>query len=185
MLGPRTLTLRHLKAVPFLMEDIMAEEPNAADSIEDASVSVIAQYVKDLSFENPNAPRSLQLLAQTQPAINVNVNVGARKISDDSYEVDLKVEVTAKQNEDTAFVVDLLYSGLFGLRNFPEDQLEPFLVVSAPSLLFPFARRVIADATRDGGFPPLMLEPMDFGGLYLQQKAQQQSMLQQDAAGNA
>jgi preprotein translocase subunit SecB len=167
------------------MEDLMADEPTSDASIDDASVSVIAQYVKDLSFENPNAPRSLQLLAQVQPAINVNVNVGARKISDDSYEVDLKVEVTAKQNEETAFVVDLLYSGLFGLRNFPEDQLEPFLVVSAPSLLFPFARRVIADATRDGGFPPLMLEPMDFGGLYLQQKAQQQSMLQQDAAGNA
>jgi preprotein translocase subunit SecB len=167
------------------MENLMAEEPNAADSADDASVSVVAQYVKDLSFENPNAPRSLQMLAQTQPAINVNVNVGARKIDDNSYEVDLKIEVTAKQNADTAFVIDLLYSGLFALRNFPEDQLEPFLVVSAPSLLFPFARRVIADATRDGGFPPLMLEPMDFGGLYLQQKAQQQSMLDQDPAGNA
>jgi preprotein translocase subunit SecB len=167
------------------MEDIMAEETSGSGDMEDAGVSVIAQYVKDLSFENPNAPRSLQMLAQTQPAINVNVNVGARKIDDTTYEVDLKVEVTAKQEADTAFVVDLLYSGLFALRNFPDEQLEPFLVVSAPSLLFPFARRVIADATRDGGFPPLMLEPMDFGGLYLQQKAQQQSMLNQDAAGNA
>ena len=159
----------------------MADEPT-----EDASIGVLAQYVKDLSFENPNAPASLQKLQQSQPQINVNVNVGARKVADDVYEVDLKIDVTARQESETAFVVDLLYSGLFGLRNFPEEQLEPFLVVSAPSLLFPYARRVISDATRDGGFPPLMLEPVDFGGLYLQQKQeQQQSMLGQQPAGNA
>ena len=162
----------------------MADEPNG--EVADASIGVLAQYVKDLSFENPNAPRSLQMLQQTQPQIQVNVNVGAKKVADDVYEVDLKIDVTAKQEEETAFVVDLLYSGLFGLRNFPEEQLEPFLIVSAPSLLFPYARRIVSDATRDGGFPPLMLEPVDFGGLYLQQKAQQQqSMLEQGTAGNA
>lgn len=137
---------------------------------EGPQVGVLAQYVKDLSFENPNAPGSLQKLQQVQPKIDVNVNVNARKLADDVYEVDLKIEVSAKQENDTAFVVDLLYAGLFGIRGLPEDQLEAFLVVSAPSLLFPFARRVIADATRDGGYPPLMLEPMDFGGLYMQQR---------------
>jgi preprotein translocase subunit SecB len=103
--------------------------------------------------------------------MEVNVNVNARKLADDVFEVDLKIEVTAKQASETAFVVDLLYGGLFGVRNLPDENLEAFLVVSAPTLLFPFARRVIADATRDGGFPPLMLEPVDFTALYMQQRA--------------
>lgn len=163
----------------------MAETPDNIQENQQISVSILAQYVKDLSFENPNAPHSLQQLPDIQPQIGVNVNVGARKMSDDAYEVDLKIDATAKQNGETAFVVDLLYSGLFRIQNLPADQLEPFLVVSAPSLLFPFARRVIADATRDGGFPPLMLEPMDFGGLYLQQKSQEQGMMSQNVAGHA
>jgi preprotein translocase subunit SecB len=154
----------------------MAETENgiddAAGDAQDTQpqVGVIAQYVKDLSFENPNAPRSLQNLAQTQPQMEVNVNVNARKLADDVFEVDLKIEVTAKQGAETAFVVDLLYGGLFGVRNLPDENLEAFLVVSAPTLLFPFARRVIADSTRDGGFPPLMLEPVDFTALYMQQR---------------
>jgi preprotein translocase subunit SecB len=143
---------------------------------------VLAQYVKDLSFENPNAPRSLQQTGQAAPQMQVNVNVQGRKIADDVYEVDLKIEVTAKQNAETAFVVDLLYSGLFGLRNIPEEALEPFMVVTAPTLLFPFARRVIADTTRDGGFMPLMLEPIDFGALYLQR---QEGAGGADVMGNA
>jgi preprotein translocase subunit SecB len=154
----------------------MAETENgvdgAAGDAQDTQpqVGVIAQYVKDLSFENPNAPRSLQNLAQAQPQMEVNVNVNARKLADDVFEVDLKIEVTAKQGTDTAFVIDLLYGGLFGVRNLPDENLEAFLIVSAPTLLFPFARRVIADATRDGGFPPLMLEPVDFTALYMQQR---------------
>jgi preprotein translocase subunit SecB len=153
----------------------MAETDNGAtppEGVPDAGpqVGVLAQYVKDLSFENPNAPRSLQSLTTAQPQIEVNVNVNARKLGDDVYEVDLKVEVAAKQGTDIAFMVDLLYGGLFGVRNLPEDNLEAFLVVSAPTLLFPYARRVISDATRDGGFPPLLLEPVDFAALYMQQR---------------
>jgi preprotein translocase subunit SecB len=155
----------------------MAETDNGAAATGDGladdgqpQVGVLAQYVKDLSFENPNAPRSLQNLSQSQPQMEVNVNVNARKLADDVFEVDLKIEVSAKQGSDTAFVVDLLYGGLFGLRNLPEENLEAFLIVSAPTLLFPFARRVIADATRDGGFPPLLLEPVDFAALYMQQR---------------
>jgi len=144
-----------------------------ADAAEPPQVAILAQYIKDFSFENPNAPRSLQQLGQVQPKIEVNVNVSARRAdqTESIYEIDLKITAGAKQNDDTAFVVDLLYSGIFGLRNVPEDMLEPFLLVEAPRLIFPFARRIIGDATRDGGFPPLMLDPIDFAALYLQQRA--------------
>jgi preprotein translocase subunit SecB len=91
------------------------------------------------------------------------------------HEVDLKIEVTARAEGNTAFAVELLYAGLFALRNVPEEQLQPFLLAEAPRLLFPFARRVIADAIRDGGFPPLVLDPIDFGALYMQRAAQMQA----------
>ncbi len=133
-------------------------------------VGIIAQYVKDMSFENPNAPRSFQ--AGSQPQIEMNVNVNARKAGDDVYEVELKIEATAKTEDTTSFIVELVYAGLFGLRNIPEEALEPFLLVEAPRLIFPFARRIVADATRDGGFPPLMLEPIDFMALYMAQRQQ-------------
>lgn len=137
---------------------------------------VIAQYTKDLSFENPNAPASFQAIAESQPKIDVNVGVNGRKINDETYEVELKISAAAKQGDKTTFVVELVYAGLFGLRNVPEDVIQPFMLVQAPSILFPFARRIIADATRDGGYPPLLLEPIDFGGLYQQQVAQQQAV---------
>jgi preprotein translocase subunit SecB len=133
-------------------------------------VSILTQYVKDFSFENPNAPASLQM--ETQPRIEINVNVNAKRAGDDLYEVELKIEARAHSEDTTAFVVDLLYGGLFMLKNLPEEQLEPFLVVEAPRILFPFARRIVADATRDGGFPPLLLEPIDFGSLYMAQQSQ-------------
>ncbi len=133
-------------------------------------VSILTQYTKDFSFENPNAPASLQMT--TAPRIEINVNVNAKRAGDDLYEVELKIEAKAMNDDTTAFVVDLLYGGLFGLRNLPEEALEPFLVVEAPRILFPFARRIVADATRDGGFPPLLLEPIDFGSLYLAQQGQ-------------
>jgi len=144
-------------------------------------VSILTQYVKDFSFENPNAPASLQM--ETQPRIEINVNVNARRAGDDMYEVELKIEARAHGAETTAFVVDLLYCGLFGIKNLPDEALEPFLVVEAPRILFPFARRIVADATRDGGFPPLMLEPIDFGSLYMAQQAQMAEGGQ--VAGNA
>jgi preprotein translocase subunit SecB len=143
--------------------------PNGADN--NPQVAILAQYTKDMSFENPNAPASLQ--AQGQPQIEVNVNVNAKAVGENVYEVELKMGATAKQQDgQTSFIVELLYAGLFGLRNIPEEALEPFLVVEAPRMLFPFARRIMADATRDGGFPPLMLEPIDFATLYLAQRGE-------------
>lgn len=143
-------------------------------------VGLLTQYVKDLSFENPNAPRTLQNVGQAQPRIEVNVNVGARRLGDEVFEVELRIEATARQETEKAFQVELLYAGLFGIRNIPEETMEPFLIVEAPRLLFPFARRIIADATRDGGFPPLLLEPIDFAALYMQQKQNSGASLMTD-----
>jgi preprotein translocase subunit SecB len=157
----------------------MAEEEGAAGTQpingEDnlPQVGVISQYVKDLSFENPNAPAVFQW--QAQPKIDVNFNFGADRVGDDIFEVTLRVEIEAKTEERTAFQVELVYAGLFGIRNFPEDQLQPFLYAEAPRILFPFARRIIADAIRDGGFPPLLLDPIDFASLYMQRVAQAQA----------
>jgi preprotein translocase subunit SecB len=159
----------------------MAEEEGFAGTDEQASngmdnmpeVGMLSQYVKDLSFENPNAPAVYQW--QGQPQIEVQFNIGAQKLADEVHEVDLKIEVTARSEGNTAFAVEILYAGLFALRNVPEEQLQPFLLAEAPRLLFPFARRVVADAIRDGGFPPLVLDPIDFGALYMQRAAQMQA----------
>lgn len=146
--------------------------PNGADT--QPQVALIAQYVKDLSFENPNAPAVYQW--QDQPQIDVQFNIGSQTVGEDVYEVALKIEVKATAEDKTAFQVELLYGGLFGIRNVPEDQIQPFLLAEAPRLLFPFARRVLADAIRDGNFPPLLLEPIDFGALYLAQQQQQEAV---------
>ena len=128
---------------------------------------MISQYVKDLSFENPNAPAIYQ--SQTAPQIDVQFNIAANQVADDVHESVLKIEVRAEAEGTVAFIVDLSYAGLFGFRNIPADQIQPFMLAEAPRLLFPFARRVLADCVRDGGFPPLLLEPIDFGQLYMQQ----------------
>lgn len=136
-------------------------------------VGILAQYVKDLSFENPNAPAVYQW--QGQPQTDVQVNIGVNGVGQDVHEVVLKLEVEAKGEQGTAFRVEALYAGLFAIRNVPDEQLSPFLLAEAPRLLFPFVRRIIADAISDGGFPPLLLEPIDFAGLYMQSAAQQQA----------
>ncbi|WP_205599514.1 protein-export chaperone SecB [Sandarakinorhabdus rubra] len=154
--------------------DLGANPENGFDGGDEPlpQVAILTQYVKDLSFENPNAPGSLQV--QAQPRIDVNVGVNARKAADDVFEVELKISAKADVDGNAAFMVELLYAGLFGLKNVPEEALEPFCIIEAPRILFPFARRIIADAVRDGGFPPLMLDPIDFGQLYLAQQQQGQ-----------
>lgn len=156
---------------------------NGADLTPQAGI--LAQYVKDLSFENPNAPGSLQ--GQGQPKLEVSVNVNARAGDNDMFEVELRIAANAKNQDDMAlFAVELLYAGLFRLSGAPREAIEPFLLVEAPRILFPFARRVIADAVRDGGFPPLMLDPIDFGGLYIQQlEARRTSSGEGTSVGNA
>lgn len=150
----------------------LGEQPgNGEDNA--PQVGLISQYVKDLSFENPNAPAVYQW--QSQPQIDVQFNIGAQQLNDELHEVALKVEIGAKADGKTAFQVELVYAGLFALRNVPAEQRQPFMLAEAPRLLFPFARRVIADAVRDGGFPPLMLDPIDFAALYMQRAAQMES----------
>jgi preprotein translocase subunit SecB len=132
--------------------------------------SMISQYVKDLSFENPRAPESLQKMQGNNPDIKISVNINARKIGEEGYEVALMLSATAKVDKETMFIAELNYGALFGIRNVAEDQLQPLLLVECPRLMFPFARRIFADAVRDGGFPPVMLDPIDFLALYQQQK---------------
>ena len=132
---------------------------------------VNAQYIKDLSFENPNAPRSLQ--QAQQPQINIQINVNARPIADSEYEVEPKIEGRAEAPNLFMFSFDLLYAGMFRIVNIPQESLTPVLMIECPRLLFPFAREIIATAVRDGGFPPLMLDPVDFVGLYRQNMERQ------------
>lgn len=158
----------------------MDPAPNGEDTA--PAAGIISQYVKDLSVENPNAPASYQW--QSQPSIDLQFNIAANPVNGDVHEVELKINVTAKADEGQIYLIELAYAGLVAMRNLPEDQAHAFLYAEAPRILFPFARRVVADATRDLGYQPLMMDPIDFNGLYIQQlqaKAQQEA----EAAGAA
>jgi preprotein translocase subunit SecB len=132
---------------------------------------VLAQYTKDLSFENPNAPGSLQ--QTTQPQINISVNVVTSPLSDSDIEVTLRLEGKAETAGSVMFNVELQYAGVFRIQNVPQEQVQPLVLIECPRLLFPFAREIIATSVRNGGFPPLMLDPIDFVALYQQRLAQQ------------
>jgi preprotein translocase subunit SecB len=136
-------------------------------------LNVLAQYIKDLSFENPNAPRSIQP-QQQQPKINVQINVNAKPLAENDFEVELKIEGRAELPNNFLFSFDLLYAGVFRIQNVPQDSVGAIVMIECPRLLFPFARAIIADAVRNGGFPPLMIDPVDFVSLYRQRVEQQQ-----------
>jgi preprotein translocase subunit SecB len=135
---------------------------------------ILGQYLKDFSFENPNAPLSLAQQAK-QPDINISVNVNARNLGPNDFEVELHLEAKASSEGKVMFAADLLYAGMFKLENFPANLLHPAVLVECPRILFPFARQILADATRNGGFPPLMLDPIDFGSMY-QKRIQAQTV---------
>ena len=135
-------------------------------------LNVLAQYTKDLSFENPNAPASLAP-QQQQPAINIQINVSANNIAEHEYEVTLSVEGKAENGGKLMFSFELSYAGVFRILNVPQENLHPLVMIECPRLLFPFAREIIATSVRDGGFPPLMLDPVDFVGLYRQNMERQ------------
>jgi preprotein translocase subunit SecB len=145
----------------------------SGDAGADPAISILAQYIKDLSVENPSAPQVYQW--QVQPNLEVQFNINVQTLGEDVHEVVLKIEVTARSDNGVHFVVDLSYGGLFGLRNVPAEALQPFLLIEAPRLIFPFARQIVADAVSGAGFPPLLLDPIDFAGAYMAQlQAQQQ-----------
>lgn len=154
---------------------------NGADN--QPHVGLLFQYVKDLSVENPNSPASLNW--NDQPQVDVQVNIQVQKVSEDVNEVEMILNVKAEGDQGVVYAVELSYAGLFGIRNVPEAQAHEFLFGEAPRLIFPFARRVISDATRDAGFPPLTLDPIDFNALYLQQRAKADELANQQPAGEA
>jgi len=137
-------------------------------------LNVIGQYVKDFSFENPNAPRSLAP-SQTQPSINIQINVGVSQSAPTDYEVTLKLEGKAESSGTVLFAFDLTFAGLFRIQNVPQEHMQPLVRIECPRLLFPFAREIIATAVRNGGFAPLLLDPVDFVAMYQQRMAQAQT----------
>lgn len=146
-------------------------EPQAAPAAAQAqpNISVVIQYVKDLSFENPGAPRSLQ--GRGNPGINIAIGVQSTPLTPTDYEVELKIEARAADGETPLFVIELVYAGVFRFQNIPAENARPVALIECPRLLFPFARQIIADASRNGGFPPLLIDPVDFVAMYRQQLA--------------
>jgi preprotein translocase subunit SecB len=149
----------------------------AGDGSFQPQVSILAQYVKDLSVENPSAPQVYSW--QVQPNLDVQFNLNVQGAGENVHEVSLKFDISARSDNGTHFVIDLTYGGLFAIQNVPQEALSPFLLVEAPRLLFPFARQVISEAASGMGFPPLMLDPIDFASAYMAQveAAQQQGGL--------
>jgi preprotein translocase subunit SecB len=168
----------------------MAENPTPPGARPDAPqagappprLTIVSQYIKDLSFENPRAPGSLEP-GKSRPEIQVRVDARAQELGGERYEVTFQLHCEATSGGDPVFVVELTYAGLFSLANVPPDSLQPVLLIECPRLLFPFARRIVADVTRDGGFPPLMIDPIDFVTLYRRRQEQAQPGAQPQPAG--
>jgi preprotein translocase subunit SecB len=153
----------------------MSNTNNGGQAIEQPApqLNVLAQYVKDFSFENPNAPASLSTFQQAQPAINIQINVQVNSLSASDFEVILKTEGKAERDGSMLFSFELSFGGVFRIQNVPQESLHPVVMIECPRLLFPFSREIISSAVRNGGFPPLLLDPVDFVALYRQNLAQQ------------
>lgn len=163
----------------------MAEEENKTPATDQPtpSLNIVGQYIKDLSFENPNAPASLN--AGNAPQISISINVGAQKQQDELYAVELTINAKAEREEKVLFSVELVYGGLFSIKNFPENQLHPLVMIECPRLIFPFARQLLATVTQSGGFPPLLMEPVDFSSIYRQNLEAAAKQQQNAQNGNA
>jgi preprotein translocase subunit SecB len=161
-------------------------DPKAADAAPQAAtptpgpsagpqISVLGQFVKDLSFEAPNPAMAMQKLQGQAPQMNVSVNVGGKQLAEGQFEVDLSIEAKAGEGDTLIFQLELVYTGVMQVTNTPADQVHPVVFIEGPRLLFPFARQIVADTTGNGGISPVMLQPMDFVGLYRQRVAQMQN----------
>ena len=152
----------------------MAEQNGNGNGAEPAGgpqLNSLAQYIKDLSFENPNAPNSLGP-QEKGPNISIQVNVNAKQLSETDFEVSLSLEGAAGEGAGTLFKFELDYAGVFRVSGIPNDQVHQVVMIECPRLLFPFARQIVADAVRNGGFPPLFIDPIDFAGLYRQRMSE-------------
>lgn len=156
--------------------------PNAPQpqQTQQPQLSILTQFLRDLSFESPNAPGALQSPGGN-PKLQMNINVQATKRGDDIYEVVLNFDARANSDLGVIYNVELVYGGMFRLANIPENVLQPVLFVDCPTLLFPYMRRIVSQLAQDGGFPPLMLDPIDFAALYRRNLQQQQEQGQGQA----
>jgi preprotein translocase subunit SecB len=146
-------------------------KPPAGDTTQ-VQVHVAGQYIKDLSFESPNVGKLIGG-AGDQPTLRVEVHVNANKASDKVFESSIQFKAEATNKAGVIYDLELVYAGLFEVTNMPDQALEPFLLINCPMLLFPFLRRIVADLTREGGFPPLLLDPIDFAGMFMKRKQEQ------------
>ena len=157
--------------MPYLQGDIMAEDTPestngaAAAAAEGPMLQILAQYTKDASFENPNAPDSLRN-GQDAPAISINIEIGRQMLADDTVEVVLMLRANANRGDQVAFIAELEYAGLFAFKGTNVEEIQPLILIECPRLLFPFARQIMAEMTQNGGFPPIMLEPPDFVAMF-------------------
>ncbi|MBA4750291.1 MAG: protein-export chaperone SecB [Alphaproteobacteria bacterium] len=158
------------------------EKTNGAQHTQEPALTVNGQYLKDLSFENPNPLESFQNL-EGAPEVSVAVDIQATPLEENIFEVALKINANATQGDKSLYVVEVDYAGIFTLaKDLPQENHHPILMIECPRLLFPFARALIADVTREGGYPPLSLVPIDFVTLYRQQMEQMQQGGAPDAA---
>jgi len=153
------------------MTDIDAGQGAPQLAAEGPGIRILAQFIRDLSFENPRAPESLRQGA-VQPQIDLGVEMNARGRDDGLFEVDLKLSAQAAREDGALFMVELVYGGLFQISGVADAEMEPVLLIECPRFLFPFARRIIADLSSEGGFPPFLLDPIDFAGVYAARKAE-------------
>ena len=153
------------------MTDIDAGAAGQETAAEAPSIRILAQFIRDLSFENPRAPEALRA-GGAQPQIDLGVELNARGRDDGLFEVDLKLSARADRDGGPVFVAELLYGGLFQITGVSAEDMEPVLLIECPRFLFPFARRILADVTSEGGFPPFLLDPIDFAGIYTARKSE-------------
>lgn len=166
---------------------VVAHSDGEADGIQEGTqihAKIVGQYIKSLSFENPNF-RRLVTSPGDMPNVKVEVNVGAQRIENDIYETAIEFKATASNNLGTIYVLESVYAGMLKIESIPEDALEPFLLISGPTMIFPFLRRLVADITREGGFTPLLLDPIDFGELYLRRQKQRAKMYEKSRPTDA
>lgn len=164
------------------MADKTKPSPKAGDKADEAGgepaqkpveAQIVGQFIKDLSFENPSVERLLDGPGAT-PNIKLEINVAAKRLQqEDLFESAIDFKALASSKDGTIYDLEILYAGLFRLKNIPEQALEPFLLINCPTLIFPFLRRLVADITREGGFPPLLLDPIDFAQLFMRRRQEQ------------
>jgi preprotein translocase subunit SecB len=163
----------------------MTDQTNGAPENQvPGQIAVNAQFIKDLSFESPNVLKIMSQPTNQPPEVNFNLSVQANTVGPDLYDVTLTIRAEAKRENTTAFIIELAYAGVFTITGIPQDQMEPVLFIEAPRLLFPFARAIISDLTRDGGFTPLMLNPIDFVDLYRRKLAERQGLAETPVQSN-